>query len=106
MKGSWSNNYLFKLYPKILLFKYNDLINNESTEIKEILSKSNVLYDKLNNEEKWKYCSVIYYYNENKIKTSINFLNSNFQNNNITFVMISNIFNYKLEESEFLNIKN
>ena len=109
MKGSWSKNNLFKLYPKILLYTYNNLIDKEYPEIKEILSKANILFDKFNNEEKRKYCSIIYY-NEMEIKNSLNLLNYNFEfneeSNNITFVVISNIFNYKIEQSKFLYIIN
>ena len=109
MKGSWSKNNLFKLYPKILLYTYNNLIDKEYPEIKEILSKANILFDKFNNEEKRKYCSIIYY-NEMEIKNPLNLLNYNFEineeSNNITFVVISNIFNYKIEQSKFLYIIN
>ena len=50
MKGYWSNNSFFKLFPKIILFSYNDLLNNNLEEKNDIFKKVNNIYDSLTAE--------------------------------------------------------
>ena len=111
MKGYWSNNSFFKLFPKIILFSYNDLLNNNLEEKNDIFKKVNNIYDRLNEIEKKENIFVIYF-NEKEINRHINLLNNieiyfpNSENKNISFAVLSNKIVDELEINKYLFILN
>ena len=100
MKGLWSNNLLIKLYPKILLYSYQELIDIYSEQINKMYLKINNFYGKLTHKN----YSVIYF-DGNEIKMPFHLLKS-FEEKNIIFVGISNIYSEQIEINNVLYIRN
>ena len=101
MKGSWSNNSFFKLFPKIILYSYNELTDICSKDLNEINSKINSCYDKLRNED-----YSVFYFEGDEIKIPLYFLNNELEEKNIFFVGISNKLNKSLEINNVLYVIN
>ena len=98
MKGPWSNNPFFKLFPKIILYPYHDSLNNSSNELNKLFNKINNIYKDFNEEDKKKNLSIIFFDNINEITLirelkDLNYIlenNTNELNENIGFIGLIN----------------